>query len=505
MSDKRELENKAPQASNNDTANVSTNTSDAGASKPAPKMDPKLTEALLDLNPALKNELASMDKGKAAETLHNLDLSELLTGLSMGGKNPKDMASYKFWQTQPVQRFDEDFSKEVAEGPIKMIDPERVSKEPDRLLEGFEWTTLDLTNQEELQELWDLLTNHYVEDDNAMFRFRYSQSFLHWALMSPGWRKEWHVGVRATKSKKLVASISGVPTEIRVRDQKLKVTEINFLCIHKKLRSKRLAPVLIKEITRRCYLNGIYQAIYTGGTLLPTPVSSCRYYHRPLDWLKLYEVGFSPLPHGSTKARQISKNHLPYVTSTPNLRPMEVKDIDAVQELLERYEKRFDLNQAFNREEIEHWLLNKPEQKDQVVWSYVVEDPETHKITDFFSFYNLESTVIQHPKHDNVRAAYLYYYATETAFTGDQKALKERLLQLMNDALILAKKAKFDVFNALTLHDNPLFLEQLKFGAGDGQLHYYIYNYRAAPIAGGVNGKNLPDENKMGGVGVVML
>lgn len=263
------------------------------------------------------------------------------------------------------------------------------------------------------------------------------------ALMSPGWKKEWHVGVRASKSRKLVASISGVPTEIRVRDKKLKVTEINFLCIHKKLRSKRLAPVLIKEITRRCYLNGIYQAIYTGGTLLPTPVSSCRYYHRPLDWLKLYEVGFSPLPRGSTKARQISKNHLPIITSTPNLRPMEAKDIDAVHDLLERYEKRFDLNQAFNREEIEHWLLHKQEQKEQVVWSYVVEDPETHKITDFFSFYNLESTVIQHPKHDNVRAAYLYYYGTETAFTGDQKALQERLLLLMNDALILAKKVGF--------------------------------------------------------------
>jgi len=178
MSDKRELEKKAPEASNTDPANTSAN--DAGASKPAPRMDPKLTEALLELNPALKNELATMDKGKAAEALHNLDIAELLTGLSVGGKNPKDMASYKFWQTQPVQRFDEDFSKEVAEGPIKVIDPEKVSKEPDRLLEGFEWTTLDLTNQEELQELWDLLTNHYVEDDNAMFRFRYSQSFLHW-------------------------------------------------------------------------------------------------------------------------------------------------------------------------------------------------------------------------------------------------------------------------------------------------------------------------------------
>lgn len=259
--------------------------------------------------------------------------------------------------------------------------------------------------------------------------------------MSPGWRKEWHVGVRATKSRKLVASICGVPTDIRVRGQKIRVTEINFLCIHKKLRSKRLTPVLIKEITRRCYLNGIYQAIYTAGVILPTPVSSCRYYHRPLDWLKLYEVGFSPLPHGSTKARQITKNHLPSSTSTPGLRPMEAKDVDAVHDLLERYLSRFDMNPAFTKDEIDHWLLHKPNaEKQQVIWSYVVEDPESRKITDFVSFYNLESTVIQHPKHDNVRAAYLYYYASETAFTHNDKALKERLLMLLNDALILAKK-----------------------------------------------------------------
>ncbi|GAB1217716.1 glycylpeptide N-tetradecanoyltransferase [Aspergillus terreus] len=500
MSDSRSKENKgkAPQTTDSESDKNPQNA--AGQAT----IDPKVAEILLANNPALRNEMAGMDKEKAAEALRKADIAELLTGLSVGGKNQKDMASYKFWQTQPVPRFDEQNDADVG-GPIKMIDPEKVSKEPDALIEGFEWATLDLTNETELQELWDLLTYHYVEDDNAMFRFRYSQSFLHWALMSPGWKKEWHVGVRATKSRKLVASICGVPTELTVRGQKIKVTEINFLCIHKKLRSKRLTPVLIKEITRRCYLNGTFQAIYTAGVVLPTPVSSCRYYHRPLDWLKLYEVGFSPLPHGSTKARQITKNHLPSSTSTPGLRVMETKDIDAVHDLLVRYLNRFLLNQAFTREEVEHWLVHKKEVKEQVVWSYVVEDPETHKITDFFSFYNLESTVIQHPKHDCVRAAYLYYYATETAFTGDKKALKERLLLLMNDALILAKKAHFDVFNALTLQDNPLFLEQLKFGAGDGQLHFYLYNYRTAPVPGGVNEKNLPDERRMGGVGIVML
>lgn len=36
----------------------------------------------------------------------------------------------------------------------------------------------------------------------------------------------------------------------------------------------------------------------------------------------------------------------------------------------------------------------------------------------------------------------------------------------------------FDVFNALDLMDNKQFLEQLKFGVGDGNLQYYLYNWR---------------------------
>lgn len=54
------------------------------------------------------------------------------------------------------------------------------------------------------------------------------------------------------------------------------LTEINFLCVHKKLRSKRLAPVLIKEITRRSHVEGIFQAAYTAGVVIPKPISTCR-------------------------------------------------------------------------------------------------------------------------------------------------------------------------------------------------------------------------------------
>ena len=55
------------------------------------------------------------------------------------------------------------------------------------------------------------------------------------------------------------------------------MVEINFLCVHKKLRLKRMAPVLIKEITRRVNLEGIFQAVYTAGVVLPGVVAKCRY------------------------------------------------------------------------------------------------------------------------------------------------------------------------------------------------------------------------------------
>jgi glycylpeptide N-tetradecanoyltransferase len=96
------------------------------------------------------------------------------------------------------------------------------------------------------------------------------------ALKPPGFKREWHVGVRAAKSGKLVGFITAIPATVRAWRQSFTSVEINFLCVHKKLRAKRLAPVLIKEVTRRVNVLGVFQAVYTAGAQLPTPVASCR-------------------------------------------------------------------------------------------------------------------------------------------------------------------------------------------------------------------------------------
>ena len=94
---------------------------------PARKLTPGMIEQLLEMNPSLKSEVEGMDKEQAAERLKKLDVADLLTGMaslvcllaqrtgadvlqSVSGKNQKDMASYKFWQTQPVPRFGQSFN-----------------------------------------------------------------------------------------------------------------------------------------------------------------------------------------------------------------------------------------------------------------------------------------------------------------------------------------------------------------------------------------------------------
>ncbi|XP_057535171.1 glycylpeptide N-tetradecanoyltransferase 1-like [Amaranthus tricolor] len=372
---------------------------------------------------------------------------------------------HKFWETQPVGQFKDLGDSTLLEGPIEQPTPlSEVKQEPYNLPAPYEWITCDMDTEQMCSEVYNLLTNNYVEDDENMFRFNYSKEFLQWALRPPGHYKCWHIGVRVKASKKLVAFITGVPARIRVRDEVVTMAEVNFLCVHKKLRSKRLAPVMIKEVTRRVHLENIWQAAYTAGIVIPTPITSCQYWHRSLNPKKLIDVGFSRLGPRMTMSRTIKLYKLPDSTVTPGFRKMELRDVPAVTRLLRGYLKQFVVAPDFDEKDVEHWLLP----KDNVVDGYVVESPLTHEITDFVSFYTLPSTILGNANYSTLKAAYSYYNV----------ATKTPLIQLMNDALIIAKTKDYDVFNALDVMENDTFLKELKFGPGDGKLHYYLYNYR---------------------------
>lgn len=372
---------------------------------------------------------------------------------------------HEFWDSQPVpkayEKIDETMYDQQIDQPKTVAD---VRAEPYTLPPGYTWDNIDISNREQAQEVYDLLTQNYVEDDDNMFRFDYSIEFLQWALTPPGYHKDWLFGVRGGKKNKLFGFISGIPVHTKVRGKEILMAEINFLCVHKSLRTKRLATVLIREVTRRVNRLDIWQAIYTAGVLIPLPISKTTYWHRSLNPKKLVEVGFSSLPANTPMARYVKLLKLPGETSVKGLREMQAGDVKVVYELLNAYLSKFDVHLHFSEAEVAHFLLPRP----GVVDTYVVENPQTKEIKDFLSFYHLPSSILKHETHKTLRVAYCYYNVANTV----------PMEELIRNALIIAKQRDFDVFNALDIMDNETLLKELKFGIGDGNLHYYFYNWR---------------------------
>jgi len=159
---------------------------------------------------------------------------------------------------------------------------------------------------------------------------------------------------------------------------------------------------------------------------------------------------------------------------------MEERDVAAVTLLLGAYLEGFKLAPNFTEEDVRHWLVH----QEGVVSSYVIEDADG-TVTDFFSFYTLPSTVIGNAEYSELKAAYMFYMVPG----------KHGVEEIMRQVLILAKSSGHDVVNALDLmemQERDLF-ERLKFGPGDGTLHFYLFNWR------------VQDKLEPGDIGLVML
>jgi len=84
-----------------------------------------------------------------------------------------------FWNAQPVAEPAKE-NTQIAEGPLKIQRIEDIPTEPTELPAGIEWCTIDPTNGDEMNDLWELLNGQYVEDDDNVFRFNYSTVVLKW-------------------------------------------------------------------------------------------------------------------------------------------------------------------------------------------------------------------------------------------------------------------------------------------------------------------------------------
>lgn len=107
----------------------------------------------------------------------------------------------------------------------------------------------------------------------------------------------------------------------------------NYLAVHRKLRNKRLAQVVIQEALRRTRADGIQVSFYHSARCQPTPFLAIRSCLRLLNTNKLIDVRYTSLPKGMTRQEFAKKFELPKkdrINIVGTLRPMELKDVKEV-------------------------------------------------------------------------------------------------------------------------------------------------------------------------------
>jgi len=328
-----------------------------------------------------------------------------------------------FWDKQPVPQEGLKYEKG------KEIEKEKkVVTEPQKLPDGFSWKVCSV------EEAHPFLNEYYLASETN--RLKYSLETLKWAAESPGYENR---AIVHDETQELIGFISSVPTKIRVCDDVLNMVQINFLCVHDNYRSLGFAPLLISEMKRIANTKGVWQAVYTAVTKIPTPLVKSTYWHRILNIKKLSDIGFYKVTN-KTKQKYLE------VRGTSQFRKMQSKDIPKVTKILQNHFKQFKIAPVIDKLWVKHWILPAN--------SYINDSDET-----FLSFYDIPN--VKKDGSSVIKQAYSFY------MVGD----------VYNDAFLIAKNLGYDMFTTLDIGQCIPNLEKQKFLMGSSSVHYYLFNW----------------------------
>lgn len=241
-------------------------------------------------------------------------------------------------------------------------------------------------------EICDFVMNHYVESSSGEFRLIYTKEKIRWAMCSPNHNKDLFYCVRDEKKKAIWGMIVGVPRQFMICGKKQKMAEINFLCVHAKLRDKRLAQIIISEMMRRCRIHKMPVQFYTSHHTKPTPFATNGYKLRFLNTQRLLDCGITRTNATESYKQTIAKYKLPLrngIEIQGTTRLMEKKDAAQVFKLWNIQQEKYKFRYKMTQEEILYYLLP----REGISYTWVIENPIDNpdgkkpkfEITDFYS------------------------------------------------------------------------------------------------------------------------
>jgi glycylpeptide N-tetradecanoyltransferase len=339
----------------------------------------------------------------------------------------------------------------------------------DGLPSGYEWISFDPENNDDITTMTTFLNKHYQKFDKE-----YKPMYLRWLLTPPIYnqykrlvnvdKSMWCIGVQSTTGV-LVGLITARPTIYRIDAKYIQTFTIDFLCTHKRLRGKRLSPVLIKEMYKRL---SMYQydlgSWFVTNTHLPfsSTVKTSQILFRPLTLEKLSKTLFAGLSQQQLTQLQYKYENIQPTEDLQLIRFANLEDVPIMMNIYEEYCQKYRLCQTMNREEFEHYFLP----NNELIFTYVITNVQG-EIKDFVSLHAFWTK-------RGEKNAYVFYVSF----------INELLLEhFMRNVLFIMKSNGFDmIFANDVMGISDVLSKKLDFKSLDEICNYYVFNYNTQTI-----------------------
>lgn len=386
-------------------------------------------------------------------------------------KEGKDF-NYNFWNNKPVMDFNEYSANLTA---IENLKERPVYKNNDELPipVSLEWKTFDINNNTDLELIVDFLNKNYYMNKTNRFSAKYSPEYIKWSLGD----NPLLVGIIRKTTQQLCGFISASFRNMVVFDKVKKVANVKYLCSDPVFRKKKIAFVLIDELTRRVVKMGLDMGCFITARCVPSPITTLRYYHRPLNYEKLHKHKFVHL-EGDAKMRhkkfQIKENLEDCVKLTE-------ENVEQAYYLYTQFMDKYNIYMKYDLTEFKNVFIS------NITESYIVW--KDGKAQDFFSYYKLPYSISN--SNEIINAGYLLTYTAMNTSDND----------MIVNSVISASENNLDVFNVLDnmgvassimakdynygedsdgedydkMYDN-------RFLKGSAKLHFYFFNWKCPRV-----------------------
>ena len=369
-----------------------------------------------------------------------------------------------FWDQAPFKRNNQERNQIIQIDYFFNADVGEIE-----LPEGYEWAEFDPENDYDIEIMTEFLNKHYQKYDKE-----YKPMYLKWLLTPPTYsqykrlenvpRSTWFVGVRS-KNGILVGLITARPIIYQIDEKYIQTFTVDFLCTHKQLRGKGLAPVLVKEMYRRL---ATFQydigASFVANTHLPfnTTVKTSQIVFRPLTMEKISKTLFSSVPPEQLEKLKLKYENIQPTNDLQLIRFANTEDVPMMMNIYEDYCQKYRLSHTMNREEFEHYFVP----NNEMIFTYVITNAQG-EIKDFISLHAFWT-------RRGEKNAYLYYVSF----------INEMLLELlMRNVLFIMKSQGFDmIFANDVMGISNVFTRKLDFKSLDEICNYYFFNYNTQTI-----------------------